>query len=244
MATPRAKREKIFEGSNKIIYKGDEEFTLIQFFKDELQENHDSPTKTISGKGVINNTISEYIMRQLDNIAIDNHFIERLNMREQLIQMVDLIPVQVTVSNLAAGKISRNFGIEEGTVFEKPVIDFSIKNSKLGYPSVNEEQIIAFNWSDREELAKVKQLALRINDFLTGLFLGIGIRLVDIRMEFGRVFSADEMVIMLADEISPDTCRLWDIETNEKFGFEHALSDDDNPGKNYQEIAKRLKLKL
>lgn len=230
---------KIYEGDTKIIYQGIEEFTLIQFFKDDLRI---SPEETIiiSGKGVINNSISAYIMNCLDMVGIENHLIEKLNMREQLVQLVDTFPVKVIVTNIATDRYVRDFGIEEGYVFEKPMIDFRFKSSI--FPVVNETQIINFNWMMKEELDNLKKAALRINDFLVGFFAAIGIRLVDCSLEFGRVFNGEEFVIMLVDEISPDTCRLIDMNNNQKLDFEFASENPDKATTIYKEIAKRLKV--
>lgn len=234
-------KEKVYEGTTKVVYKGVEEYTLVQFFKDELQVGPDKVV-TIAGKGVINNSISAHLMSRLEMIGVENHLIEKINMREQVIQLVDLFPIQVIISNVAAGRYVTDFGIEEGFVFDSPVIDFRMKNSKLNYPVLTESQLVNFGWAYEEEIKIIKEKALRICDFLTGLFSGINIRLVDARLEFGRVFNGEDFLMMLADEISPDTCRLWDIDTNEKLDFEGAMNDIDNAPKIYQEVAKRLGL--
>ena len=171
----------------------------------------------IDGKGVLNNRISEYIFQRLGEIGVPTHFVKRLNMREQLIREVEIIPLEVVVRNVAAGSLSTRLGLEEGTQLPRSIIEFYYKNDKLNDPMVSEEHITAFGWATPQEIDEVMSLALRINDFLVGLFLGIGIRLVDFKVEFGRLWEAnDQMRIVLADEISPDCCRLWDITSGDK----------------------------
>jgi phosphoribosylaminoimidazole-succinocarboxamide synthase len=195
----------------------------------------------ISGKGVLNNNISSFIMSKLDMVGIDNHFIEKLNMREQLIQSVDIFPVQVLVSSVACGRFVKEFSMEEGYVFDYPIIDFRVRSSELKHPIINEHQILNFGWLSKREIKELKKQALRTYDFLSGLFTGIGIRLVECTLEFGRVFNGEEFMVMLADEISPDNCRLWDIHSNEKLGAEMILHSQEQALKSYQTIADLLK---
>ncbi len=231
-------RNKLYEGKTKIIYQTEEEFILVQFFKDHITLDKDI---VISGKGVLNNSISAFIMSKLDMINLENHFIEKLNMREQLIQLVDVFPIKVCITYVASGRYVSHFNIEEGYVFDNPMIDFIVKGNN-NYPVVNENQLINFGWITKNELNFIKEKALKVSDFLTGMFVGIGIRLVDCSLEFGRVFNEDEFIIMLADEISPDTCRLWDVNSNQKLDFEYAIQNPDKGILVYQEVAKRLKL--
>ena len=235
-------KEKIYKGSTKTLYQSDEDYALIMSFDDTLKISKDEVIE-VSGKGVINNSISAYIMQKLDMIGIDNHLIEKTNMRQQLVQFVDVYPIQVHLCSLACGRYVTDFGMEDGFVFDSPIIDFRIKNKELNYPIINEFQIISFGWMSKYELKEMKNKAVRIHDFLAGLFATAQIRMVDIKLEFGRVFNGDDFMSMLVDEISPDTCKLWDMESNEKLCYEVA---QDNPEKviaAYQEVQKRLNIK-
>lgn len=234
-------KEKIYQGSSKTLYQSNDDYSLLMYFGDNIRLGNKNSVE-ISGKGVITNSISSFIMQKLDMVGIENHFIEKVNMRQQLIHFVDIFPIQVHISTVACGRYVSDFGIEEGLVFDSPVIDFRVKNSVLSYPVIGEDQMVNFGWLTDQELSGLKGKATRVHDFLSGLFAGIGIRLVECRLEFGRVFEGEDFIIMLADEISPDNCRLWDIETNEKLSFEIA---EDNPEKiisAYQEVRRRLKI--
>lgn len=234
-------REKLYEGSSKIMYESDDESVLIQFFKDDMLMK-DGSTFEVSGKGIIKNNISAFIMESMDLAGIDNHFLEKINMREQQVQIVEIVPVKVCVSNVAAGRYVNQFGIEEGYVFDHPIIDFRIKNREKDYPSINEQQMEYFGWIDQDEIADLSHQALRVSDFLSGLFAGVGIRMVECQLEFGRIFNGEDFSFILADEITPDNCRLWDIETNQKLDFEYALENPEKAISIYKEIAKRFKL--
>lgn len=232
-------REKLYEGAHKILYESGEELSLVQFFKDDhVLENGE--IIEISGKGILKNKISSTIMSHMDIACIDNHFIEQLNMREQLVQLVDIVPVHVSVSNIASSRYSKEFGIEEGYVFDTPMFDFRIKSKECKNPVTNEQQIEVFCGMTSEEVKELKQASIRVNDFLTGLFSAIGIRLVECTLEFGRVFDGEQFSLMLADEITPDNCRLWDMNSNNKLDFEYASLHPDTAILVYQEIAKRL----
>lgn len=234
------RRHRIYEGKAKILYEGPEPGTLIQHFKDDATAFNNKKHERIEGKGVLNNRISEYIFTRLGEIGVPTHFIKRLNMREQLIREVEIIPLEVMVRNVAAGSIATRLGLEEGTQLPRSIIEFAYKNDKLGDPLVSEEHITAFGWANPQELDEIMALALRINDFLTGLFLGIGIQLVDFKVEFGRLYDNDMLRILLADEISPDCCRLWDIETKNKLDKDRFRQDLGGLIEAYQEVAKRL----
>ena len=169
-----------------------------------------------SGKGVLNNRISEHVFTLLSHIGVPTHFIRRLNMREQLIRQVDIVPIEVVVRNVAAGSLAKRLGIEEGTQLPRTIIEYYYKDDALGDPMISDEHIAAFGWASQDEMHDIADLAIRVNDFLTGLFAGIGIRLVDFKLEFGRIWENDFARIILADEISPDGCRLWDVQTGEK----------------------------
>ncbi|MGI9409553.1 MAG: phosphoribosylaminoimidazolesuccinocarboxamide synthase [Hyphomicrobiaceae bacterium] len=234
------RRRRIYEGKAKVLYEGPEPGTLIQHFKDDATAFNNKKRAQIDGKGVINNRISEFIFERLGDIGVPTHFIRRLNMREQLIREVEIIPLEVVVRNVAAGSISDRLGLEEGSALPRSIIEFYYKNDELSDPMVSEEHITAFGWSNPAELDEMMQLALRVNDFLVGLFLGVGIRLVDFKIEFGRLWDNDQLRIILADEISPDSCRLWDIETDNKLDKDRFRRDLGNVLEAYQEVARRL----
>jgi phosphoribosylaminoimidazole-succinocarboxamide synthase len=233
--------EKIYKGTTKTLYQADEEYALIMSFDDTLKKAN-KEIIDISGKGVINNTISAYIMQRLDMIGVENHFIQKNNMRQQLIQFVDVYPIQIHICTVACGRYVTDFGMEDGFVFESPIIDFRVKNKDLNYPIINEAQIISFDWLSKRELRELKNKAMRVHDFLSGLFATAKIRLVDIKLEFGRVFNGEDFITMLVDEVSPDTCKLWDMETNEKLCYEIADEDPEKVIPAYQEIVKRLNI--
>ncbi len=235
-----SRRRKIYEGKAKILYEGPEPGTLVQFFKDDATAFNAKKHEVIDGKGVLNNRISEYIFDKLNQIGIPTHFIKRLNMREQLIKEVEIIPIEVVVRNVAAGSISERLGVEEGTVLPRSIIEFYYKNDELNDPIVSEEHITAFGWASPVEIDDMMALAIRVNDFLSGLFLGVGIQLVDFKIEFGRLFENDTVRVILADEISPDSCRLWDIKTKEKMDKDRFRQDLGGLLENYQEVARRL----
>jgi phosphoribosylaminoimidazole-succinocarboxamide synthase len=234
------RRRKIYEGKAKILYEGPEPGTLIQHFKDDATAFNNKKHARIEGKGVLNNRISEYLFTKLNEIAIPTHFMKRLNMREQLVREVEIVPLEVVVRNIAAGSIAQRLALEEGSTLPRSIIEFYYKNDELGDPMVSEEHITAFGWANPQELDEMMALALRINDFLCGLFLGIGIRLVDFKIEFGRLFENEMMRIVLADEISPDSCRLWDVETQDKLDKDRFRRDMGGLVEAYQEVARRL----
>jgi phosphoribosylaminoimidazole-succinocarboxamide synthase len=238
--TPMSRRRRIYEGKAKVLYEGPEPGTLIQHFKDDATDFNAKKHQVIEGKGVLNNRISEYVFQHLNDIGVPTHFIRRLNMREQLIREVEIIPLEVCVRNVAAGSLSQRLGIEEGTQLPRSIIEFYYKNDQLNDPMVSEEHITAFGWATPQEIDDIMSLAIRVNDFLSGLFLGVGIRLVDFRMETGRLWENDLMRIVVADEISPDSCRLWDIKSNEKLDKDRFRHDLGGLLEAYTEVAKRL----
>lgn len=235
-------KEKVYKGSSKTLYQAPEDFALIMSFEDTMRISNDVVIEA-SGKGAINNSVSSYIMQKLEMIGIEHHFIEKINMKRQLIQFVDIYPVQLHVSTVACGRYVTEFGMEDGFVFDSPLLDFRVKNKDLNYPAINESQIVNFEWMSKYELKEIKNNAMRIHDFVNGLFAGVGIRMVDIKLEFGRVFNGEEFVTMLADEISPDTCRLWDMETNEPLCFEAASEGSEKLIDAYQKVLKRFDIK-
>jgi len=235
-----SRRRQIYEGKAKVLFEGPEPGTLIQYFKDDATAFNNQKKGTITGKGVLNNRISEYLMTKLNEIGVPTHFVRRLNMREQLVREVEIIPVEVVIRNIAAGSLSKRLGIEDGTVLPRSIVEYYYKNDQLGDPMVSEEHITAFGWATTQDLDDIMALALRINDFLYGLFLGVGVKLVDFKIEFGRLWNEEEMRIVLADEISPDCARLWDIKTNEKMDKDRFRRDLGKVEEAYQEVARRL----
>lgn len=233
-------RKLVYEGKSKILYEGPEPGSLVQYFKDEATALNGEKKAVLEGKGVLNNRISEYLMTKLTEIGVPNHFMRRLNMREQLIREVEIIPLEVVVRNVAAGSMAKRFDIEEGTTLPRSIIEFYLKNDKLHDPMVTEEHITAFNWATPQEIDEMVTMAIRVNDFLSGLFLGSGIKLVDLKIEFGRLWESDMMRVILADEISPDTMRLWDVRTNEKMDKDRFRRDLGGVTEAYTEVAKRL----
>jgi phosphoribosylaminoimidazole-succinocarboxamide synthase len=234
------RRTRIYEGKAKILYEGPEPGTLIVHYKDDATAFNAQKKAVIDGKGVLNNRISEMIFTRLNELGLPTHFLKRLNMREQLVREVEIIPLEVVVRNVAAGSLAKRLGIEEGTALPRSIIEFYYKKDELNDPMVSEEHITAFNWATPQEIDDMMHLAIRINDFMSGLFLGIGIKLVDFKVEFGRLYENDMMRIVLADEISPDSCRLWDIKTQDKLDKDRFRRDMGGLVEAYQEVAKRL----
>jgi len=234
------RRRRIYEGKAKVLFEGPQPGTLVQYFKDDTTAFNNKKKGVITGKGVLNNRISEYLMVRLGEVGIPTHFVRRLNMREQLVREVEIIQVEVVVRNVAAGSISERLGLEEGSNLPRPIVEYYLSNDELGDPMVTEEHITAFNWAATQDLDDMVQLALRANDYMSGLFFGVGLRLVDFKLEFGRLWEDDEMRIVIADEISPDTCRLWDLETNERLDKDRFRRDMGRVEEAYQEVARRL----
>ncbi len=235
-----ARRRKVYEGKAKILYEGPEPGTLVQYFKDDATAFNNEKKGQITGKGVLNNRISEFLMLRLSDAGIPTHFVRRLNMREQLIWEVEIIPVEVIVRNVAAGSICKRLGIVEGTPLPRSIVEFCYKSDDLGDPLVSEEHITAFGWATPPEIDDMMSMALRINDILYGLFVGIGIRLVDFKIEFGRLYAEEDVRTVLADEISPDSCRLWDVKSNKKLDKDRFRRDLGGVAEAYQEVARRL----
>ncbi|GGF34885.1 phosphoribosylaminoimidazole-succinocarboxamide synthase [Aliidongia dinghuensis] len=233
-----SRRRQIYEGKAKVLFEGPEPGTLVQYFKDDAAAQQ--KRGTITGKGVLNNRISEYLMTKLNELGVQTHFVRRLNMREQLVREVEIIPLQVVVRNVAAGSLATRLGIAEGTQLPRSIVEYYYKSEPLHDPMVSEEHITAFGWASTQDLDDMMAMALRVNDFLSGLFLGVGIRLVDFKLEFGRLWNNDEMRIIIADEISPDSCRLWDIKTNDKMDKDRFREDLGQVEEAYQEVARRL----
>ena len=234
------KGKKLYEGKAKIIYATSDKDLVIQYFKDDATAFNNLKKTIIEGKGVLNNRISEHILNNLGEIGIKNHLVKRLNMREQVIKLVEIIPVEFIVRNIATGSITKRLGIEDGTVLKQPLLEFCLKDDKLGDPLIAEEHILAFEWATKKELENVKKMILRINDFMIGMFRGVGIKLVDFKLEFGRLKLNGKTEVILADEISPDTCRLWDSITDKKLDKDRFRKDLGDLIPAYTEVAKRL----
>jgi len=234
------KGKKLYEGKAKILYEGPEKGTAIQHFKDDATAYNNLKKATVEGKGVLNNRISEHILNNLNQIGVKTHLIKRLNMREQLIKLAEIIPIEFIVRNIATGSLTKKLGIADGTVLSKPLIEYSYKNDDLGDPLVAKEHILEFNWATDSELNLIKNYCLRINDFMLGMFRGVGIKLVDFKLEFGRIDTNGKKEIILADEISPDTCRLWDVVSEKKLDKDRFRKDLGNIIQAYQEVARRL----
>ena len=235
-----ARRKKVYEGKAKILYEGPEPGTLVQYFKDDATAFNAQKKEVIEGKGVLNNRLCEFFMNGLSQIGVPTHFIKRINMREQLIRSVEIIPLEIIVRNFAAGTLSTRLGIAEGTALPRPIVEFCLKDDNLGDPLVSEEHVIAFGWASQQDLDDMVALALRVNDFMSGCMLAVGIKLVDFKIEIGRVWEGDYQRLILADEISPDSCRLWDIESGQKLDKDVFRRDLGSLTDAYTEVARRL----
>lgn len=238
-----SRRKMLYDGKAKTIFEGPEPGTVIQYFKDDATAGNGAKHDVISGKGVLNNRISAHIMTRLESMGIPTHFLKCMNMREQLVRQVEIIPLEVVVRNVAAGSLVKKLGMKEGTFLNYPLVEFYYKKDELNDPMVSENHILNMGWADPYELEEMVSMAWRVNDYLSGLFSGIGIRLVDFKLEFGRLYGEyDEVYILLADEISPDNCRLWDEKTGEKLDKDRFRQDLGGLIEAYQDVAKRLGL--
>ncbi|MES1202726.1 MAG: phosphoribosylaminoimidazolesuccinocarboxamide synthase [Pseudomonadota bacterium] len=235
-----SRRKKIYEGKAKILYEGPEPGTIVQHFKDDATAFDGTKKAILDGKGVLNNQISAFIMTNLNAIGVPTHFIKRMNMREQLVREVEIIPLEVVCRNVAAGSLAKRLGLEEGTPLPRSIIEFYYKNDDLHDPLVAEEHITAFNWASTQEIDDIMALSLRVNDYLFGMFGAVGIKLIDFKIEFGRLYEGDMVRTVIADEISPDSCRLWDVSTNEKLDKDRFRRDLGNVTEAYTEVARRL----
>ena len=238
------KGKKLYEGKAKIVYETSDKNLVIQHFKDDATAFNNLKKAKVEGKGVINNRISEYIFTNLGQLGIKTHLVKRLNMREQLIKKAEIIPIEFIVRNISTGSLSKRLGIHEGTILKKPLLEYCLKNDELGDPLVSKEHILAFEWLSEGDLSYINQTSLRINDLLSGLFRAVGIKLIDFKIEYGKIWNEDKTKkeIVLADEISPDTCRLWDAHTEKKLDKDRFRKDLGNIIQGYQEVARRLKI--
>ena len=240
MVQRHIRRVPIYEGEDKVVFEGPEPGTLVQHFKDESTSV--DRKSIIQGKGVLNNRISELIMTKLGDLGIPTHFVRRLNMREQVIKALDVLPVKILVRNVATGNLVSRLGIEEGTKLPRAIVEFYFKEGSGEDALVSDEHMTAFGWAMPHEIDEMMTLSFRVNDFLTGLFFGIGVRLVDFKLEFGRLYGdlGEESRLVIADEITPDSCRLWDLKSNEKMDKDRFRFNLGNESAGYQEIARRL----
>ncbi len=235
------KKNKIYEGKAKILYEGPDYSTLIQHFKDDATAFNNQKHSVFKGKGVLNSRISEFIYEKLALNGIQTHFIKQLNMKEQLIRKLDIIPVEFVVRQIVAGSLAKRLGLEKGKRLARPIVEFYYKDDTLGDPLISEEHIAVFEWLTSAELEEIINICFRVNDFLSGLFLGVNIILVDFKLEFGRLaLENDTHDLILADEISPDTCRLWDLQTKQAFDKDLFRHDTGDLLNGYREVANRL----
>ena len=234
------KGKKLYEGKAKILYETKDKDLVIQHFKDDATAFNNLKKASLEGKGVLNNRISEHILSNLSEVGIKNHLVKRVNMREQLVKLVDIIPIEFIVRNIATGSLTKRLGIEEGTVLERPLIEYCLKDDKLGDPIISREHILTFNWLNVMQLDWIDENLSRLNHFLLGMFRGVGIKLVDFKVAFGLTHESEKHQIILADEISPDTCRLWDTITDKKLDKDRFRNDLGDLIPAYTEVAKRL----
>lgn len=234
------KLEQIYEGKAKKVFKTDNDDFYIVDYKDDATAFNGEKKGSIQGKGVINNIMSNFMFKLLEKHGIETHFEKQISERETIVKKVEILPLEVIIRNISAGSFAKRYGVKEGIVFDQPTIEFSYKNDDLGDPLINDYHIIALNLANCEQIDYIKKMAFKINDVMKTYFKTIGINLVDFKLEFGK---QDNGQIILADEISPDTCRLWDIETGEKLDKDRFRFDLGNVEKAYDEILKRLTLK-
>lgn len=237
-----SKRDLLFEGSSKTLLDGPEPGSLILHFKDTLTFNNNKKSGTVVGKGVLNNRISGFLMERLNDMGVETHFIRNSNMREQIIQEAAVLPLKVVVRNLSAGNIVKSFGIEEGYIFPVPLVEFRIKAKDLKDPMASPDHLKWLVGIPEADQETIRSLALRANDILSGVFFGIGMRLVDIEFEVGRIYDEEmgRIEYLIIDEITPDTCRLWDLNSGEKMSIDRSKEPSTKHEKTYQEVARRL----
>ena len=233
--------EQLYEGKAKKVFATEDPNLLIVSYKDDATAFNGLKRGTIVGKGVINNQMSNALMQLLEKHGVPTHFVEELNERETLVKKVEIVPLEVIIRNIAAGSFAKHYGVQEGTPLKRPTIEFSYKNDDLGDPLINEYHVLALGLATEEELETIKKYAFQVNDELSAFWSSCGVTLVDFKLEFGRLADG---TIVLADEISPDTCRLWDSGTGEKLDKDRFRRDLGGVEEAYQEIMKRLKAHL
>jgi phosphoribosylaminoimidazole-succinocarboxamide synthase len=242
MSHEMPKGRRIYEGKAKVLFEGPEDGTLVQYFKDDTTAFNAEKHEIMNGKGILNLRISEFIFAELEKISVPTHFIETLSPRQQLIRAADIIPLEVVMRNVAAGSLVKRLGLNEGDALPRPLVEFYYKDDALGDPLISEDHIAVFGWCSDDELAEIVTLAKKINQRMVEIFEAVGIRLVDFKLEFGRVKNDGGTRIVLADEISPDSCRLWDIDSNEKLDKDRFRQNLGGMVDAYQQVAARLGL--
>ena len=235
------KKEQLYEGKAKKVFATEDPELLIVQYKDDATAFNGLKKGTISGKGVINNQMSNRLMQMLERRGVPTHFVRELSQRETLVKKVQIVPLEVIIRNISAGSFAKHYGVEEGIVFDEPTIEYSYKNDALGDPLLNARHALALKLVTKEELATIEALSSQVNDLLKKFWAGCGVTLVDFKMEFGRL---SDGTIVLADEISPDTCRLWDSETKEKLDKDRFRRDLGGVEEAYAEIMRRLEAHL
>lgn len=231
------KAAQLYEGKAKKVYATADPDLVIVSYKDDATAFDGLKKGTISGKGVVNNKMSNYLMQILEKEGVPTHYVEELNDRETVVKKVSIVPLEVIIRNISAGSFAKRFGVEEGIVFAEPTIEFSYKNDDLHDPLMNAYHAIALGVATREEIETIKAMAFKVNELLKAYFLKLGVKLVDFKLEFGKT---SDGTIVLADEISPDTCRYWDAETNEKLDKDRFRRDLGNVEDAYNEMMKRV----
>ena len=231
------KMNQLYEGKAKRVYATEDPNLLIVSYKDDATAFNGLKKGTIAGKGAINNQMSNRLMMRLAEVGIPNHFVEELNERDTLVRRVQIVPLEVIVRNIAAGSFSKRYGVDEGVVFDEPTVEYSYKNDALGDPLLNTSHALALGAATEEEIETIRRYALKVKEFLKAFWLECGVILVDFKLEFGRTADGE---IILADEISPDTCRLWDAKTHEKLDKDRFRRDLGGVEDAYKEIMKRL----
>lgn len=231
------KKEQLYEGKAKKVFATDDPALVIVSYKDDATALDGLKKGTIAGKGVVNNKMSDFLFSLLENHGVPTHFVKELNDREALVKKVSIVPLEVIIRNVSAGSFAKRYGVEEGIVFKSPTIEFSYKNDDLHDPLLNEYHALALNLATREEIDEIKAMAFKVNDILKEYFLSLNVKLIDFKLEFGRL--ADGKIV-LADEISPDTCRFWDAQTNEKLDKDRFRRDMGGVEDAYKEMMKRV----
>ena len=235
-----SKNRKLYEGKAKILYKGPNSNTLIVYFKDDATAFNNKKRSTIKEKGILNNKMSELIMKKLSSKGVSNHFIERISDREQLIKKVKIFPLEVIIRNIAAGSICKRLGLKQGMILKRPLIEFFYKCDELDDPLITREHIEMFGWASEKDLKKITLLAFKVNRIMSKLFRSINLKLVDFKIEFGKYQNRNNYKIILADEISPDSCRLWDVKTNKSLDKDRFRKNLGKVKEAYEEVAERL----
>ena len=231
------KLEQLYEGKAKKVFRTDDPEVLLVDYKDDATAFNGLKKGTIRGKGAINNRVTNFMMRMLEKEGVPTHYIEELSDRETLVKKVTIVPLEVIIRNVSAGSFSKRYGVEEGIVFKKPTIEFSYKNDDLGDPLLNDDHALALGLATEEEIATIKAMAFKVNDVMKAFFKSVGVDLIDFKLEFGKT---SDGTIVLADEISPDTCRFWDSKTHEKLDKDRFRRDLGNVEDAYAEMMKRI----